>query len=289
MFEAGADAKSKTHSCKKNPGHVKFIAVENFNASYLPDNYRNAEVMDAIRALADVTVKIKVNYVSLNRPATSRLVSSGYPFYKDRGKKTMTTGTGRIWSVHKTPENQIDMCHCGRCRSSDTPKKMYGVIVVVTATHVIFDETEAKTAKCLLEFNNSTKELQGWGMNESNPKDDRCFFNCVTCDAELFHVVETMADRFDRLRYDVTLIFKERKLLDKLVVMASHPHGGPKKISVGKWTRECHEGNRRSAYVHTACTCPGSSGATLFMLGFDGTYPHCHCGANSEGNFSVVV
>ncbi|XP_059165677.1 uncharacterized protein LOC131948163 [Physella acuta] len=62
------------------------------------------------------------------------------------------------------------------------------------------------------------------------------------------------------------------------------------KVSVGQWTHRRERDGRYSRYTrywYTTCTCPGSSGAFVYRLGYDGLlYQHPHSGSNSEGNYS---
>ncbi|KAH9495622.1 hypothetical protein Btru_014827 [Bulinus truncatus] len=50
--------------CKKNPGHEKFIPVGKFQMKHLPANVQDPLVYEFIKATADLTVRIDVNYMT---------------------------------------------------------------------------------------------------------------------------------------------------------------------------------------------------------------------------------
>ncbi|XP_059148126.1 uncharacterized protein LOC131935637 isoform X2 [Physella acuta] len=60
-------------------------------------------------------------------------------------------------------------------------------------------------------------------------------------------------------------------------------------VSVGQWTRKREREEKPITYTrywYTTCTCPGSSGATVFRLDYDRLLYTPHSGSNSEGNYS---
>ncbi|XP_059139777.1 uncharacterized protein LOC131927914 isoform X2 [Physella acuta] len=63
-----ADLHKHYTDCKKNPGHVNFIPVNDFNLDHLPSQYRDVIMLELIKALSALTVLIKVKYTSLERP-----------------------------------------------------------------------------------------------------------------------------------------------------------------------------------------------------------------------------
>lgn len=81
-----------------------------------------------------------------------------------------------------------------------------------------------------------------------------------------------------------------------LTVIVSHPHGCNKQITIGYYTErvEVKDSRNLTRYVYTTPTCPGSSGAPVYVLGrWRGWWPcdHPHSGnsdINRELNFSGV-
>ncbi|XP_059162125.1 uncharacterized protein LOC131945134 isoform X2 [Physella acuta] len=99
-----ADLHKHYTSCKKNPGHVNFIPVNDFNLDHLPSRYHDVIMLELIKALSALTVLIKVKYTSLERPKTVASFSGQYPFYNNRGSDVLRTGTGRVCGVVKYTE-----------------------------------------------------------------------------------------------------------------------------------------------------------------------------------------
>ncbi|XP_059176083.1 uncharacterized protein LOC131955819 [Physella acuta] len=285
-----ADLHKHYTGCKKNPGHINFIPVNDFNLDHLPSRYRDVIMLEVIKALSALTVLIKVKYTSLERPKSVPCFSGQYPFYNTRGSDVLRTGTGRVSRVVKyTESDNKGTCPCGKCQHSDTPSKVWGEVWVWTATHVVFDESEARQTRCVVGFDDNKSpgvSLDGWGVREADIEGDRCRFTCVSCDLELLDELDKMYQHFDGLCRKVRDKYWRFGYVDKLTVIVSHPHGCPKQVSVGQWTH-VHKREVWSKYTYTTCTCPGSSGAFVYMTGYDEwlrTRPHS--GSNSVENYS---
>ncbi|GFS24266.1 hypothetical protein ElyMa_001659300 [Elysia marginata] len=119
-----------------------------------------------------------------------------------------------------------------------------------------------------------------WGVKviRSRPDMDRCCMDCVTCDEYLGERIEEFDSSFvldedhQVVWYD-KLTYRDLSQLGLLpsgdedcepVLIVSHPHGQPKKITVGKVTDQDEEIDRLD---YNTPTCPGSSGATVFRSG----------------------
>ncbi|XP_059164690.1 uncharacterized protein LOC131947489 [Physella acuta] len=284
-----ADLRKHYTSCKKNPGHVNFIPVNDFNFDHLPLRYRDVIMLDVIKALSALTILIKVEYTSLKRPKSLPCFSGQYPCYNTRGSDVLRTGTGRVFDVIKyTERDNKGTCPCGKCKHSDTPSNVWGKVHVVTAKHVVFDDSEAKRTRCVVGFDDNKSpgvSIDGWGVSGADLFGDRCELTCVSCDLGLVDELYKMCEHFENLCEKVSDKYWRYLDVDKLTVIVSHPHGCPKQVSVGQWTHE-HKGKSWSKYTYTTCTCPGSSGAHVYMLGYHRWLSHPHSGSNSEGNFS---
>ncbi|XP_059168778.1 uncharacterized protein LOC131950575 [Physella acuta] len=287
-----ADLHKHVAGCMKNPGHKGFIPLKDFNANYLPSRYHDDLMSVTIKTLAALTVQVKTKFTSLKRPEFYPGTQVPYPCYKDRGSHVMRLGTGRVYRVYKyTESDNKGTCKCGKCQHSDTPSKVWGEVVVLTAAHVVFDESEARQTRCVVGFDDNKSpgvSLDGWGVIEAYIKGDWCKFTCVSCDLKLVDELDKMCGRFNGLSRKARDKYRRFDVVDKLTVIVSHPHGCPKQVSVGQWT---HEHERRGGwykYTYTTCTCPGSSGASVYMPGYGGwlLYLHPHSGSNSEGNYS---
>ncbi|CAG5118230.1 unnamed protein product [Candidula unifasciata] len=94
---------------------------------------------------------------------------------------------------------------------------------------------------------------------------------CVTHDLDLLTLLEDKLKEYWKLGR--ALKEKYRKESENLVVVVvSHPHGGPKRISVGEAkvkdsALEVREDQDWCYYSYDAVTCEGSSGAPVYVLG----------------------
>ncbi|XP_059148069.1 uncharacterized protein LOC131935598 [Physella acuta] len=288
-----ADLHKHVTGCKKNPGHKGFIPLKDFNINYLPSRYHDDVFMsETIKTMAAITVQVKTKFTSLERPEFYPGTKVPYPCYNDRGSHVMRLGTGRVYEVFKYRErNRWGTCRCAKCQVSATPSKVWGEVLVVTATHVVFDNSEARQTRCVLGFDDNKSpvvSLDGWEVRGvPDIERDWCNMGYVTCDLELVDELDKMCEHFDDLCREVRNKYSRFVDVDKLTVIVSHPHGCPKQISVGQWTHKHERFGRWTRYWYTTCTCPGSSGATVYRLGYDRWLSrHPHSGTNSEGNYS---
>ncbi|XP_059168781.1 uncharacterized protein LOC131950579 [Physella acuta] len=287
-----ADLHKHYTGCKKNPGHVNFIPVNDFNLNHLPLRYQDDLMLDVIKALSGVTVMIKVKYTSPERPKYDSSFNSQYPFYNIRGSDMLRTGTGRVWYVDKNLLTDR-ACPCGRCQHSDTPSKVWGKVEVLTARHVVFDDSEARQTECIFSFNDTKRHgvsLDGLCVDSISTDivKDNCVITCATCDLELLDELEKNYWRFRTLHYKM---MKGEKYplfenTDRLTIIVSHPHGCPQQVSVGQWTHKHERGRFWRRYVYTTCTCPGTSGAYVYTPAKAELTGHTHSGTNSDGNYS---
>ncbi|XP_059164696.1 uncharacterized protein LOC131947494 [Physella acuta] len=284
-----ADLPKQYTGCKKNPGHKGFIPLKDFNANCLPSRYHDDELMsETIKALADLTVQVKSEFTSLERPEFYPGTQVPYPCYNDRGSHVMRLGTGRVWYVKKYTESDGKTCRCAKCQVSATPSKVWGEVPVSTAAHVVFDDSEARQTRCVLGFDDDTSpvvSLDGWEVEDrADIEGDWCVLSYVTCDLDLVDELDKMCRRFNDLCMKVLDKYGRFLDVDKLTVIVSHPHGCPKQVSVGQWTHKREE-NAGTRYWYKTCTCPGSSGAYVYRHGPDLIYINPHSGSNSEGNY----
>ncbi|ESO93583.1 hypothetical protein LOTGIDRAFT_161695 [Lottia gigantea] len=85
--------------------------------------------------------------------------------------------------------------------------------------------------------------------------------------------------------------------VERVVVTIAHPHGGPKMITFGKIVTVTEEGFM-TKLLHTARTCPGSSGGLVVILSKNGGIPPnrgfapngcCHCEGDRMLEFRGIV
>lgn len=281
-FHGEADLHQSLIDCDKNPGHSRFIPAADFSAKDLPDPYRNdPDVVNFIRAQAELTVRVTSTFTSDQRP-------EGYAFHKYSGKKLLRVGTGFIQYVYYNEGRSTDPCPCPECKATPNPKMDWAKAKVRTATHVVFDKSEALNTVVELFFDkNNEKEkihhMYGETVRFGAIQGDWCDMRVVTHDLDL---CQRLKDTWGRWRWLETKINQKYKDSDihRLAVVVSHPHGCNKQVSIGRWKERAVidrcPGWENCVYTYDSPTCPGSSGAPVLLLGrmrlggFYGRHPH---------------
>ncbi|GFS22930.1 hypothetical protein ElyMa_003376300 [Elysia marginata] len=216
--------------------------------------------------MIDLTVRLRVNWTSQGRPDDDQL--SQY-----RGTASFRLGTGYIYGI-KEPECGHP-CPCSECDGNIT--KRHWAFKVKTAHHVVYDTEEAKKTKVDLFYDEATSRkgckmasVRGVEVAWSDSDMDFCEMLCVTHDELLGKQIMSAWRCLDDSKVnplyalDLTLMPSfGGDVVSALIV--SHPHGQPKKITVGKlrYQDKCKDG---SVIEYDAPTCPGSSGAPVFMF-----------------------
>ncbi|KAK6980328.1 hypothetical protein BgiMline_021337 [Biomphalaria glabrata] len=263
--------------CGKNPGHSDFIPVDSFELEHLPSGHRDPNVYQLIGLVARLTVKVKSVACSKFREILfpGRQVVSG----------NILTGSGRVYYVTKYVKGFDDnvkhpsgytSCHCRRCLGTASPSDTWWEIAVITAAHVVCDYTEVEKTECCFFYDNEESEVKTVdtvSILHVNAEEDKCILNCITCDDDLGNTVNQSVDdilpHWNRLHTQ----YKESNALKDFSFMVSHPHGGCKRVTLGKCLEkvqlpECAFG---CYFSYTTPTCPGSSGAIVYLLGYSGT------------------
>ncbi|KAK6979217.1 RNA polymerase II-associated protein 3, partial [Biomphalaria glabrata] len=311
--EDGTSAFQKIYdNCKKNPGHADLIPVQSFSLHHLPDGHRSQNLYDMIKATAELTVRIGVSMVSPKRPEFFPHTNVTYPFYNKGGYDKNRIGTGDITvfkykkgfgcdafgskynRLGKKYRRSYKRCLCDKCQHSKKPSKVWWEILFNTATHVVFDEIEAEHTSCRLFFDapGSPKVIVDKVVVDFvSVEMDMCVLKHVTCDdtlgPRLSEIVKTRGELWDKVREEYVNLED-----DKLSFIVSHPHGGPKMVSVGQLIENCKVGEYNdnvdiTKLTYSTCTCPGSSGARVRCVGLDST--HVHNGALKPGqNYSSI-
>ncbi|CAL1535080.1 unnamed protein product, partial [Lymnaea stagnalis] len=273
--EAAVNAKKS--SCKKNPGHINFIPFEQFSISDLPDRYKEADDMyDTIKALASITVLINGAFISQDRPEK---LSDGtlYPLFNKAGTAAVLNGTGKLTHTKVYTEEDDKACPCQDCKLAETPVKKWGTIAVFTAKHVIFDDSEAAAATFEMTYEHAreTKKhiLKGVCLEDCDLDLDWCRVTCVEHDTEFVKFVDkTLICGYENRHNDIVkkYLHSEPRGKGQMVVIVSHPHGCDKLISVGECVEReevmCVFTHLSTKYKYTTATCPGSSGAPVYVV-----------------------
>ncbi|KAK0062084.1 hypothetical protein Bpfe_008577 [Biomphalaria pfeifferi] len=278
--------------CTKNPNHSKFIPLPSFTASYLPLQYGDEDIVQTIKLNASLTVRICCTQTSLDRPQFFADDLQPFPFYNYQGRPLTRTGTGRAWSTRVFKHSDNTPCPCSKCVG--VGNKTWGRVSVYTARHVVFDKHEARNTSCRFGYDSEehlrdglTVDLEGVDIGVADHHGDVCEIICVTHDLGLVEKI-TQA-RISLMKLNAKIYNKYRMAGDehRLVIIVSHPHGCSKQVTVGEWTAKNSAREAETAYTYTTDTCPGSSGAAVYILGRLGVgFCHLHSGSTNQGNVS---
>ncbi|KAK0068034.1 hypothetical protein Bpfe_002875 [Biomphalaria pfeifferi] len=245
-IEHEVDFESSEKTCTKNYGHPGFIPVTELKTSHFPEEYQDQDLVDTIKLLGDLTVKIIVTV-------------------SDKVK----IGSGRIFELTKS--TQKGTCPCSDCRNNSKHTQNWWEIVVLTSIHVVNNKEDAENTKCRLFYDtedSSLVNLEGAMVENSsqNKNNQICRLICVTCDEVLSNRIDDLLKKFIENYEKVFDKFWDVKNSEKLVVIVSHPHGTPKKVTIGKSDERKKISDGHSVLTYSTNTCPGSAGAFLYIL-----------------------
>ncbi|GFR69492.1 hypothetical protein ElyMa_000302700 [Elysia marginata] len=252
------ESEHKWMSCEKNPGHQQFICAEAFRQSCL-SNVQASTRRHELIAMVDLTVRLRVRWTSLWRPDNDDIAE-----YKATDR--LRVGTGFIRNVSHTVDKRCPCC---------LQKRKHWEFYVRTALHVVYDTAEATQTKVDLFFDEKSCQLDGrmktvTGLEVAHSKSDRDWvqFLCATHDEQVGERIQSAwyywmnnVLNLDHLR-DINLVLPSKRDVG-LALIVSHPHGQPKKITVGDLE---HEEKSQVLVKYRTHTCPGSSGAPVFVV-----------------------
>lgn len=283
------DGKNKQWEvCEKNPGHRGFIPIKSFNIDHLPEGYKDQNIYRLLKVLGELTVKILVAHISPDRPESMN--GTKFPCFRtcERSAMMARCGTGRVWNVEEMP----GLCPCFRCQRSTSPRKEWGKVNVLTAMHVVFDNSEGEKTICIWGYNTEdcVKEtFDGVGCYKTSFDHDMCYVECITHDVNLVKRLKLYLEDY-KAKCQVVRDKYANDLNAKMTVIISHPHGREKYISVGSWVEKKVMNNGDTKYFYTTDTCQGCSGAPVFVLGRkEGWWlTHRHSGFEPPYNVSGI-
>ena len=161
-----------------------------------------------------------------------------------------------------------------------------GFFRIHTAKHVIFDDAEAQ--QTIVEFfyddHRDVRHViraRGVRVTRSDLDGDYCVLDCVTHDRRLGAALDAVRREWMGMWNGV----KDIIYGSDVSMVVSHPHGCSKQFSIGRClSREWGEaagGQGWYRYTYDAPTCPGTSGAPVWVPGRDGLIsgyaPHSGC------------
>ncbi|KAK6964600.1 hypothetical protein BgiMline_031839 [Biomphalaria glabrata] len=275
-----ADLHKHLVGCEKNPGHRQFIPVDTFSLKHLPEGLQDNDLYEYIKGIADLTVRVDVRKISPDRPKFWPKTFQPYPFYNMSERSNLRTGSGRVWHVNKFQNGvrqnggygctAYTKCWCRKCKGSNSYSNVWWEFDVTTATHVVFDDSEANHTTLRLFYDRDDSQVVSVdkvSVHYFNIEYDMCVLNCVTCDKTLGNKLMEIFKHFENFWRKVYNKYSDSGSPHKLTFIVSHPHGCSKQVSVGQWKERLEVGSR-SQFTYTTCTCPGSSGAQVHCLGY---------------------
>ncbi|RUS91199.1 hypothetical protein EGW08_001005, partial [Elysia chlorotica] len=235
--------------CSKKSSHKEFIAVQDFLDNYQPiKEYEDSRAL--LRSIIDLTVRLRLNWTSPARQDDD-------VFSDVRGSDKLRTGTGFILSVVGPVTNES--CPCEVCCGQTVAKSWR--FLVRTARHMVYDTVEAQETQVDFFYDDDEigkkETVRALKVVKSYPERDICEMLCVTHDEDLAGRVQSAYLFLDF----ISLVLKD----EWQVLVVSHPHGKPKKITVGVG----RSGTSQQPLLllgYNAATCPGSSGAPVVLL-----------------------
>ncbi|KAK3769593.1 hypothetical protein RRG08_043980, partial [Elysia crispata] len=250
--------------CLKNPEHEDFMSVQLFEDNYLP-RVRINKQRDELRRIIDLTVRLRVYWTSPDRPDDDELSDH-------RETKKSRMGTGSIDYVSFPVSDEP--CPCVACNGEIT--RMFWKFRVRTATHVVYNTEEAKSTWVDLFYDDDScksdgrmRTVKGLEVGAINPENDVCYMICVTHDGALGDRIESTyrnwRDELGSLDLPSLDFIPSCDRGRRPTLIVSHPHGQPKKITVGQGRAGIHP-----VVEYNAATCPGSSGAPVLWFDSDG-------------------
>ncbi|XP_005110054.1 uncharacterized protein LOC101863302 isoform X2 [Aplysia californica] len=280
----GAMPPLKNVPCSKNPGHPRFLPVRRLTADSLPRDFRSPHLADIIRLKGEETVRLTVTWTSPDRP-------QGFGYEELKGTTTIRRGSGTAFVMNM---GKTQRCPSTTCSRNLRPHQVSGVFKVVTAAHVVFDDTEAgnTTVDFFLDDERETGNVviaQGVKITSVDVENNRSVMECITHDLQLYDKLQHFRERKDRLLSEIptkqSLPSTANAGADAvstglavstdnyLTILISHPHGGTKHISFGELQKVTRSGSSvnvkdmpplvRCTMNYSTPTCPGSGGGTV--------------------------
>ncbi|KAI8771058.1 hypothetical protein BgiBS90_027777 [Biomphalaria glabrata] len=280
------DLHKHVKDCQKNPGHKKFIPVESFHLNSLPRCFRDSLLYQLIKVTCDLAVRVEVKWTSPRRVEFWPESQQPYPFYNSQTTSASRFGSGALINVIKRQNGigtdiygqiydlETRRCPCQKCQESDNPSRIWWEFIIFTATHVVFDEYEAEHTVCRLFYDSNSSKgfiLDQASMYRSSIGEDTCDLSFVFCDKQdlgikMFQMMTTWSNLWQKV--------EEKFHRSRFAFIVSHPHGCAKQVSFGQWVKsyEWESYNRDldlTKLTYTTSTCPGSSGAAVYCVGFN--------------------
>ena len=216
-----------------------------------------------LRVIADRTVRIRAFY-------TSQEYKSDYcTCWRSTESKGPRLGTGYIYGISESN----GPCPCKKCKRKKSKKCKYWMLTVNTASYIVCNMKEAEKATIDLFYDNKSS-MDGGQVRSLTPIDflksesdqERCSLFCVTCDPAIIERIRPLSS-LQPSSCEGDLLDSFRRLLTQgrpaFALVVSHPHGLPKKITMGSLWWDPTSAHRLE---FNALGCYGSEGAPVLLI-----------------------
>ncbi|GFS20346.1 hypothetical protein ElyMa_006897700 [Elysia marginata] len=248
-------------TCSKNPGHPRFIPVPEFCVDHLPKWCADPAIVECVKTMAALTVRLRVSYTSWGRP-------DGYSFSNHRGSNFLHTGSGWVRNVNAGS----GPCQCLECRQSSAPSRTWYGVHLETARHVVYNTEEAQATMVDFFYDDERALVDGWSKTVRATKTsiasretDTCKVICIIHDQDLADMLQQYLIKTVIMdSYSVCAVFSESR--KHLCIIVSHPHGQPKQVTFGAEPLYVTAEDYYRYISYSTHTCPGSSGAPVMAV-----------------------
>ncbi|XP_055870457.1 uncharacterized protein LOC106058934 isoform X3 [Biomphalaria glabrata] len=218
--------------------HQKCVPVRDFLLTHLPPCYQDVEMLNLIKSLADISVKIEGKDVDDKRKQFSDFAAQAtmldskpidtktVPKFRNSDVKSASLmkpgssstsidsqmdvntsdiissshllGSGKVDDVFIRTEADYGPCPCHR------QCQEWGEIRVLTSAQLMYDDDDAKHFVCTFFYDDDDKRMdqqksaRGDRIVLRDLKKDVCMFLCMTCDVGLVRTLEGMLDKFEQ-------------------------------------------------------------------------------------------
>ncbi|CAG5125582.1 unnamed protein product, partial [Candidula unifasciata] len=266
---------------KKNSGHENFIPVEKFSMDHLPPFFPNSDVIKLVTLIADLTVRVTVQFVSDRGPEAVQ--GTDIPNLSNIGSELMKVGAGWIADTQVYPN---ESCRCKECEHSLTPATSFAYVSVKTFTHVVYDDPKIQeyTHHLFLDVSEApsvyTDQVtlnemfdKGYNMKQTRrlmyyTHNLQLVYRLTNTKQKQSHYIISLKRNEDaRSKNDPPQTRgNSAKQKPRLDIVVSHPHGDAKQVNYGN-LEDAEVGGKR--YPCTLINVLGFSEARIIVLGVD--------------------
>uniref|UniRef100_A0A2C9L362 Peptidase S1 domain-containing protein n=1 Tax=Biomphalaria glabrata TaxID=6526 RepID=A0A2C9L362_BIOGL len=304
------------NQCWKRRFHSNYISSKGIRRrKYLPGEFHNVkeiyELVDTMVVLTGLLVK-KVTDPNSNATTIvgkgtgcvekiTRHVDGKCPCRNEKEHPRKEFATIRVTTVLGVFEDDKNTSNASQTDSSDVSESDHanGIRPHLNAQEVEVklnynrDETQLKSCPTL--YGDSLLQAE-----DADYENDWCALDCATHDMVLVDKLERALLMYKTKLLELYKISKKETLPKRqLVIIVGHPHGLPKRVSVGTVLDRTILNNdnihhlRWYRYTYKALTCPGSRGSPVYIfrqlltrLGLLSEHPQNHSSCSGEDIFT---